>query len=153
PMSTDHRLLNGQVVLVGYGRVGRRIAEALHARGLPFVVAEQNRERVDALRRDGIAAVSGDAGTPEVLIQAHIARAAMLVVAIPDTVNVRKMVEVARTLNPAIEVVLRTHSEEEAELLRRESLGEVFLGEHELARGMAAHILSRVAAPTHHHRP
>lgn len=153
PMSTDHRLLNGQVVLVGYGRVGRRIAEALHARGLPFVVAEQNRERVDALRRDGIAAVSGDAGTPEVLIQAHIARAAMLVVAIPDTVSVRKMVEVARTLNPAIEVVLRTHSEEEAELLRRESLGEVFLGEHELARGMAAHILSRVAAPTHHHRP
>ncbi|WP_234266286.1 YbaL family putative K(+) efflux transporter [Hydrogenophaga sp. NFH-34] len=147
PTSTDQRLLSGQVVLVGYGRVGRRIAGTLRERGLPFVVAEQNRELVDALRRDGMAAVSGDAGTPEVLIQAHIARAAMLVVAIPDTVNVRKMVEIARTLNPGIEVVLRTHNEEEAALLRQESLGEVFLGEHELARGMAAHILSRVAVP------
>ena len=151
PMSTDHRLLSGQVVLVGYGRVGRRIAEALQAHGLPFVVAEQNRERVDTLRREGVAAVSGDATTPEVLIQAHIARAAMLVVAIPDTVNIRRMVDVARTLNPDIEVVLRTHSEEEAELLRRENLGEVFLGEHELARGMSAHILSRVAVPAPHH--
>jgi CPA2 family monovalent cation:H+ antiporter-2 len=149
PMSTDQRLLHGQVVLVGHGRVGRRIAEALRTHGLPFVVAEQNRERVDALRREGVAAVSGDATTPEVLIQAHIARAAMLVVAIPDTVNVRRMVEIARTLNPGIEVVLRTHSEEEAELLRREQIGAVFLGEHELARGMTAHILSRLTTSAH----
>jgi CPA2 family monovalent cation:H+ antiporter-2 len=149
PMSTDQRLLHGQVVLVGHGRVGRRIAEALRTHGLPFVVAEQNRERVDALRREGVAAVSGDATTPEVLIQAHIARAAMLVVAIPDTVNVRRMVEIARTLNPGIEVVLRTHSEEEVELLRREQIGAVFLGEHELARGMTAHILSRLTTSAH----
>lgn len=142
PMSTDLNLLTGQVVLVGYGRVGKRIAQSLKEQNIPFVVAEQNRETVDALRKEGIAAVSGDAGTPEVLIQAHVARAAMLVIAIPDTVNVRKMVEIARTLNPPIEIVLRTHNEEEAELLRRESIGEVFLGEHELAKGMASHVVS-----------
>ncbi len=143
PASTDSALLARQVVLVGYGRVGRRIAAALKEKGIPFVVTEENREIVDALRRNGTAAVSGDAATPEALIQSHIARAALLVIAIPDTVNVRKMVEIARTLNPEIEVVLRTHNEEEAELLRRESMGTVFLGEHELARGMTAHILDR----------
>ncbi|WP_066260747.1 YbaL family putative K(+) efflux transporter [Hydrogenophaga flava] len=149
PTSTDRKLLSGQVVLVGYGRVGRRIAQALREHHLPFVVVEQNRETVDALRRDGIAAVSGDAMTPEVLVQGHIAEAAMLVVAIPDAVDVRKMVEIARTLNPGIAVVLRTHNEEEADLLRKESLGTVFLGEHELARGMTSHILDRLqeAAP------
>ena len=141
PMSTDARLLNEQVVLVGYGRVGRRIADALREQHIPCVVAEQNRERVDQLRREGVPAVFGDAQTPEVLIQAHIARAAMLVIAIPETVNVRKMVEIARTLNPEIAVVLRTHNEEEAELLERESLGTVFLGENELARGMAEHVV------------
>jgi monovalent cation:H+ antiporter-2, CPA2 family len=141
PMSTDHRLLSQHVVLVGYGRVGQRIGEALKARGLSFVVAEQNREVVDALRKTGTPAVSGDALTPDVLIQAHVARAAMLVIAIPDTVNVRKMVDISRKLNPDIAVVLRTHNEEEAELLREESMGTVFLGEHELARGMTAHIL------------
>ncbi len=144
PTSTDRQLLSGQVVLVGYGRVGRRIAQALREHQLPFVVVEQNRETVDALRREGIAAVSGDAMTPEVLVQGHIAEAAMLVVAIPDAVDVRKMVEIARTLNPGIAVVLRTHNEEEADLLRKESLGTVFLGEHELARGMASHILDRL---------
>lgn len=146
PRSTDRKLLSGQVVLVGYGRVGRRIAEALRQRSIPYVVVEQNREAVDALRREGIAAVSGDAMTPEVLVQSHIAQAAMLVIAIPDAVDVRKMVEIARTLNPGIAVVLRTHNEEEAELLRKESLGTVFLGEHELARGMTDHILNQLPA-------
>jgi len=144
PATTDRALLTGQVVLVGYGRVGKRIGSALRSRQVPFVVAEQNREVVDALRKEGIPAVSGDASSPEVLIQAHVARAAMLVVAIPDTINVRKMVEIARTLNPSLSVVLRTHNEEEAELLRRESLGTVFLGEHELANGMTSHILAHL---------
>lgn len=115
---------------------------------------EQNRELVDALRNQGMAAVSGDAMTPEVLVQSHIAHAAMLVVAIPDAVDVRKMVEIARTLNPGIVVVLRTHNEEEADLLRKESLGTVFLGEQELARGMTAHILGQLPSGARdHHSP
>lgn len=144
PMSTDQAFLSGQVVLIGYGRVGRRIADALRTHNVPFVVAEQNRELVEALRLQNIPAVSGDASDPAVLIQAHIARAGMLVIATPDTFNVRKMVEIARTLNPAIEVVLRTHSDEEAALLQKENVGKVFMGEHELAQGMARHVLDRM---------
>jgi len=114
PMSVEQSLLSGQVVLIGYGRVGRRIADVLAERNIPFVVAEQNRELVETLRTQHIPAVSGDASEPAVLIQAHIARASMLVIATPDTFNVRKMVTTARMLNPGIEVVLRTHSDEEA---------------------------------------
>ena len=40
---------------------------------------------------------------------------------------------------------VRTHSEEEAELLRKENAGKVFMGEHELAVGMTRHVLERVA--------
>ena len=141
PLTTSQSILKNQVVLVGYGRVGKRIGDALKERGIPFVVAEQNREVVEDLRKHEIAAVCGDATSPEVLIQAHIARAAVLVIATPDTVGVRQMVEIARTLNPLIRTVLRTHSEEEAELFEQEQLGTVFLGEHELARGMISHIL------------
>ncbi len=143
PVSTERKYLEGQVVLVGYGRVGRRIADALRERGIPFVVAEQNRERVEDLRRQGVAAVFGDASEAEVLVQAHIADAAMMVVAAPDPINVRVMVDVARKLNPDIEVVLRTHNEDESELLRKESVGTVFFGEEELAKGMVAHVLER----------
>jgi monovalent cation:H+ antiporter-2, CPA2 family len=144
PDTPENEALGGQVVLVGYGRVGRRIAEALRNEGIPFVVTEQNREKVEALRSEGIQAVSGNAASPEVLVQAHIAQASMLIVAVPDPVDVRNMVETARMLNPGIALVLRTHSEEEAELLEQETHGTVFLGEHELARGMTRHVLSRL---------
>ncbi len=146
PMTTDQRRLTGQVVLVGYGRVGRRIGEALAARGIHFVVAEQNREVVERLRAAGVAAVSGNAGEPAVLIQAHIAKASMLVIATPDTFHVRRMIETARALNPDIATVVRTHSEEEAELLRRENAGTVFMGEHELALGMTRHVLEQLGS-------
>ena len=145
PMTVDQELLTAHVVLVGYGRVGRRIANALTEQKIPFVVAEQNRDLVETLRARNIPAVSGDASDPAVLIQAHVQRAKMLVIATPDTFGVRKMTETARMLRPAIEIVVRTHSDEEAELLRSENIGMIFMGEHELAMGMTEHVLKRMS--------
>jgi monovalent cation:H+ antiporter-2, CPA2 family len=81
-----------------------------------------------------------------VLIQAHVARARMLVIATPDTLHVRQMASVARQLNPQIEIVVRGHNEEEAGRLEAEQAGKVFLGERELARSMARHVVARCAA-------
>ena len=145
PMTVDQNRLTGHIVLVGYGRVGRRIGEALIERDVPIVVAEQNREVVELLRERGIPAVSGDASEPAVLIQAHIARAQMLVIATPDTFAARQMIEIARTLKPDVETIVRTHSDVEAALLRNEKAGKVFIGEHELALGMTRHVLERIA--------
>jgi CPA2 family monovalent cation:H+ antiporter-2 len=146
PTSTEAKYLSRQVVLVGYGRVGRRIAAALKAHDIPFVVAEQNRELVEKLRSEGMAAVWGDAADPAVLIQAHVARARVLVVATADAMNVRQMIETARTLNPSIETVIRSHNEDEARLLTQEAAATVFLGEHELAQAMARAVLLRAAS-------
>lgn len=151
PMSTERKYLQEQVVLVGYGRVGKRIADALGARAIPYVVVEQNRELVEGLRKKGMVAVSGNAADPAVLIQAHIADAAMLVVATPDSLNVRQMADTARTLNPGIEIVLRTHSEEESMMLGKEGIGTVFYGEEELAKGMTGHVLKRFESSANEH--
>ncbi|MGR6034631.1 MAG: cation:proton antiporter domain-containing protein [Candidatus Nitrosoglobus sp.] len=144
PMSTEKKYLSKQIVLVGYGRVGRRIGDALAKEGIPYVVAEQNRELVEDLRKHGVPAVTGDAADPAVLIQAHIARASMLVIAIPDIINVRQMITTARMLNPKVGIVIRTHSEEEAILLEQEGAGKVFLGENELAKSITQYVLERL---------
>jgi CPA2 family monovalent cation:H+ antiporter-2 len=145
PTTTAERFLAGQVVLVGYGRVGRRIAAALDAQQWPYVVADRNRERVEALRAQGVPAVSGDAADPETLIQAHVARAGMLVIATPDAIDVRRMAETARTLNPGIEIVVRMHNDSEAQLLQQEfDRSRVFVGEDELADAMARHVVGRL---------
>lgn len=94
----------------------------------------------------GFAAVWGDGADPGVLIQAHIARARVLVVATADAMNVRQMIQAARTLNPAVETVIRCHNEDEASLLVKEASGKVFLGEHELAQAMAREVLSHAAS-------
>lgn len=146
PTSTDERYLARQVVLVGYGRVGRRVASVLAAHNIPLVVAEQNRELVEKLRAQGMAAVFGDAVEPAVLIQAHIARAHMLVIATPDTLNVQQIIATARLLNPGIETVVRSHGEEEAVRLEKECGSTVFMGEEALAQAMAGHVLARAAA-------
>ena len=145
PMTVDPARLTGHVLLVGYGRVGRRVAEALTARGVPIVVAEQNRELVESLRAAGVPAVSGDAAEPAVLIQAHVARARMLAIAVPNVFLALRMLEIARTLNPGIETVAYVHSEDEAALLLKQDIGRVFQDEHELASGMSRHLLERAA--------
>ncbi|WP_322402870.1 YbaL family putative K(+) efflux transporter [Massilia luteola] len=150
PTTVAHERLTGQVVLVGYGRVGKRIAQELDRRGVYYVVAEQNRDIVEDLRRRDQPAVAGNAADAAVLIQAHIARAAMLVIATPDTFHVRAMVDTAKALNPAIRCVVRTHNEEEARLLRAETGGTVLVGEHELARSMAHHVLDGLALAQAH---
>lgn len=149
PMSTDQQHLSGQVVLVGYGRVGRHIARALREQHRPYVVAEQNREIVERLRAKGVPAVSGDAAEPAVLIQAHVARADTLVIAIPDALKARQMIETAQALNPGVVIVVRSHSSEEAELLAKLPGVTVLLGEQELARSMSALVLAE-AKPTAH---
>jgi CPA2 family monovalent cation:H+ antiporter-2 len=57
------------------------------------------------------------------------------------------MVETARTLNPRIEIVLRSPNEEEAAMLEREQAGKVFVGERELARSITGYVLSRLTSP------
>lgn len=144
PVSTEAKYLANHVVLVGWGRVGKQIGRDLAREGVPYVIAESNRESVETHRSQGGAAVWGDATEASVLIQAHIREARALVIATPETVHVRMIVETARTLNPAVQVIVRSHNAEEAELLERDGAGKVFVGESELARSMVSFVLTVV---------
>ena len=140
PMAPGGAPPSQHVVLVGHGRVGQRIAAALTERGLPFVVADLDRERVAGLRATNVPAICGDATHAQVLAQAHVRDARAFVIATSETVQARAMAESARTLNPAIEVLVRSHNAEEAQLLEQDGTGKVFVGEHELANSMARHL-------------
>ncbi|MDR3442459.1 MAG: cation:proton antiporter [Legionella sp.] len=143
PTTTSEKYLAGQAVLVGYGRVGKRIAKTLYAEEIPYIVVDENREQIERLRAKKIPSVWGDASIPSVLIQAHIARASVLIIAVSGAFHVRPMIDCARTINPNIEIVIRIHNEEEAELLKNEGPGKVFFAEAEIAQNMSNYILNR----------
>jgi CPA2 family monovalent cation:H+ antiporter-2 len=145
PMETPRSRLAGQVVLVGCGRVGQRVLARLRDAQVNVIVVEAQRERVETLRAEGIDAVCGDATEPITLVQAHVAHAAAMVIATPDTGQVRKMVDTARTLNPSIDISIRVdsgaHSDAEATLLRRERAGTVVVADHAVGEQLATHVL------------
>ena len=150
PGTVHSESLSGQVVLVGHGRVGSRVADALLARQVPVVVVERRREAVEALRAQHRPAVVGDGAEPSVLIQAHIARASLLVVATPDLFDARKMVEIARALNPGIAVLARGDDSAEAELWRQEQLGAVVASDAAMARELVEQIVALRGEPAVH---
>jgi CPA2 family monovalent cation:H+ antiporter-2 len=141
PATVDPAGLSGQVVLVGYGLIGRQIADQLRAAKVNVVVADEDRELVEGLRQAQVPAVTGDLRDPATLVQAHIARAGVLVIALPDSVLIRQLVATARQLNAEVRVLAHAPSEEEAGLLRRELGVEAFVQEQELAKGMATQLI------------
>lgn len=145
PDEVSQDYLRDQVVIVGHGEVGRRITETLMAQDIKVVIAEENREIVEKLRSKGIAAVSGVATEPGVLIQAHIMHARLLVISPMDILDIHRIVDIAKQLNPQIQVLVCAESKEEAEVIRQDEIGEVFYAKEEMARNMSGHILDRIA--------
>ena len=146
PDDTDARLLARQVVLVGHGRVGARVARALAAAGVPLVVVDRQREEVQALRERGQAAVLGDATEAGVLVQAHVATARTLVVALADTREVALMIDTARALNPKLRIVVRAPHDEGALLLQHAGADHTVQAEQTLAQERTQQVLAPDAA-------
>jgi CPA2 family monovalent cation:H+ antiporter-2 len=144
PDEVDQAYLRDQVVIVGYGGVGRRITENLINQNIKVVIAEENREIVEKLRQSNIAAVSGVATEPGVLIQAHIMHARLLVISPMDILDIHRIVDIAKQLNPQIQVLICAESKEEATIIRDENIGEVFYAKEEMAKNMSHHILNQI---------
>ncbi len=148
PAETPQELLRGQVVLIGHGSVGERVANLLRHRQTPVIVVENNREVVEQLRERGLQAVYGDAASPEVLVQAHVSHAALLVITLREPGHIPAITELARTLNPDIEIVIRADNDDDANLFRAEGLQTVFNAAEELATRISDHVEQVLRKPS-----
>jgi CPA2 family monovalent cation:H+ antiporter-2 len=122
--------LSGHAVLVGYGRVGRLIADGLKA-AMPVLVIEEG-----AVNDPGVEHIRGNAAREDVLAAAGLARARFLFVAIPQAFEAGQIVEQARKANPALPIVARAHFDGEVEHLLSHGASQVVMGEREIALAM-----------------
>lgn len=123
-------------IVVGYGRVGKTIALRLQAKARTVVVVDEADNRTASAAAEGLESITGNAAQPEILALARIAEADTLYVAVPDAYEAGAIVETARTLNPAISVVVRARSDAEAAHFRALGAGGVVLDGEEIAAGM-----------------
>jgi CPA2 family monovalent cation:H+ antiporter-2 len=147
PPGLDPETLHDHVVLVGHGRVGAPVADELALHGIPYVIIEQSRERAEQLRQDGLPVLYGDATRPDVLGPARLDRARMVLVAAPDAFEARAILELVRRLNPNVEVLVRTHSDEEREFLEQHGAERALVAERELAVSLTRAALRRFDVP------
>lgn len=108
--SADFHGWRNHVVLIGHGRVGGTVADALIRGGASHVVIEEQERVVGGLRKRGEPAILGDATRPEVLERAGIQGARLVVITAPEPFRARAIVDAAREANPRIAVAVRTHS-------------------------------------------
>lgn len=137
--------LESHAIVIGHGRVGSVIAASLREQGVPYIVIEQNLRFAEQLRQEGVPVIYGDAAWPEVFEAAGPERARLLVIAVPEKSAVRRILAEARAINPALEIVARTHSRAEAEWLKQQGVGRVVMGESQTAHEMASYATKRFA--------
>jgi CPA2 family monovalent cation:H+ antiporter-2 len=126
----------GHAILVGYGRVGRRVAEGLRESGWPLVVIETGEGTARALEQDGVTIITGNAADPAVMEAANLAAARLVIVAIPNVFEAGQIIARARTANPAATIIARAHFDQEVTHLAKLGAGVVVMGEEEIARTM-----------------
>jgi CPA2 family monovalent cation:H+ antiporter-2 len=113
------------VVIVGCGRVGRHIAEALGRLGIPRLVVEADPIRLDKLRTLGVPVLFGDAGSSDILENAHLDRARAVVITLPDDAAALAVVATARKLAPKLPIVARASTWEGARRLKADGVNQV----------------------------
>ena len=123
-------------LLVGFGRVGSLLGEKLMAQGIPLVVIETSRTRVDELRERGIRAVLGNAGNEEIMNLAHLDCARWLLLTIPNGYEAGEIVATAREKCPTIEIIARAHYDDEVDYITERGANEGVMGEREIASTM-----------------
>jgi CPA2 family monovalent cation:H+ antiporter-2 len=142
PANPDSHL-RGHAVIIGYGRVGGVIGEALRRRGFPFLVIDHDQSVVRRLRAQGIPALQGTGDNRTLLDRAQLGHARVLVIAIPDALSTRRIVDYALQVNPDLHIVARTHTRRERAFLVERGVSEAVIGELELALEMARFTLHR----------
>ncbi len=106
----DFSRFRDHVIVIGHGRVGTTITEALQRDSARYVIVDEQERIVAGLRVRGERAVFGDATRIDVLRRAGIEHARLIVVTAPEPIRSRRIVEVAREVNPQIAIAVRTHS-------------------------------------------
>ncbi len=110
--------LAGQVVVVGFGRVGELLGRLFEQQRVPYVGIDHDVDRVSLLRAQGMPIYLGNAARPELLHKLALEHAASLVVTMDAPEVARLVVQAARRQYPDLRIYVRCRDEQHASDLR-----------------------------------
>jgi K+:H+ antiporter len=147
-LAGDEETLRDYAVVVGYGRVGSYVTHGLRESGLPVVVIEEDMHLAQLLRSENVPVVYGDASSAIVLGAAHVERARLVVIALPDSGATREVVRHVRHVNASAPILARIAREGDEEALKRLGVTQVIAPERAGAQLLLESCLQAVGIPT-----
>ncbi len=146
--SEERKQLSGHVVICGYGRTARNLEQVLERRKFPYLVIDIDPRSLDSLRARGVPYIYGDSANLDILAQAQLERARVMVVTFPDPIAARLAVANARRINHRLDIVASVHREEDSEALRELAAAEIVMPEVEAGLEIIRHTLHRFGLTT-----
>jgi monovalent cation:H+ antiporter-2, CPA2 family len=136
--------LKNHTVLIGCGRVGGFVEEALKGKAGPLLVIDEREEITNSLKLRGVEVLTGNASDPAFLRAANLREAVRFIGAIPNVFENGNAVQEARRANPSIHIIARAQTEAEAAHLRQCGADLIIMGDREIARAMTEYILQQI---------
>lgn len=143
----DHRvkpeklLLKDHVVICGFGRVGSGLGKALQMSQIPYVVVDYDFKVISLLKEEEVPVIYGDPSDIDVLKQAEVGSSKAVVIAIPDWPTRQIVIQNALKINPKVNIICRTHHEEEIPSLKALGVKTVVQPEFEASLSIIHHLL------------
>jgi CPA2 family monovalent cation:H+ antiporter-2 len=115
----------------------------LNELNIPLLVIDLDPAAISVLRSRGIPCIYGDAGNREVLREAALENAGLLLIAIADPASARRALDYALEINPDLEVVARVHTNAELDFLKGKGASGLVQPEYEASIELTRHVLCR----------
>jgi len=106
-------------VVIGFGRVGRMVADMLREHGQPYIAVEADIDAVNAAREEGYSVLFGDVSRGELVDRLNLGRAKALVLTMDDPVLTARLTKRVRGWVPNLTIVARARDASHAAELYR----------------------------------
>jgi len=143
---TEQDVTSGSIVIVGFGRVGRRVGEILEVRDVPYVAVDNDAGIVQRERGVGRSVFYGDARQPDVLKSLDVGVAGLVIVTVDDFQAAEQVVSSLHRTFPALEILARGHDLQHCQILRSEGAGLVVSENLEASIALAQAALEKVGS-------
>lgn len=142
-MRSELERLDRHFIICGYGRIGQPVAEGMKRDERPFCVIDRDTEHEMEMRSRGYVRILGDATDEDILKEAGIERAAVLLALLPSDADNLYLTMTAKSMNPGIRVIARG-SDERAEMKLKRGGADRVVSPYLMA---AARVLSAAVKP------
>ena len=131
---------SNHIIVVGYGHIGKKIADALQSGQAPFVIIDNNNLAVQRAKEHRRETILGNAGNANVLEAANIDKARQLVISMRSSIDAGLVIVEARKLNETINIIAHAVTEIESAHLKDRGANIIVTDDDEVAKGMLKHL-------------